>query len=129
MAYEPNLDELMFFDGKPTALELYKTLTEKLFARFPNIGMRVQKTQITFTNPKVFACVSFAKVRKAKERPKEYIVVTLGLDQQVQAARIDIATEPYPGRWTHHILIERPEEIDEELMDLFQKAYHFAQVK
>ena len=94
MAYEPNLDELMFFNEKPAALELYETLAEKLFVQFPNIGMRVQKTQITFTNPKVFACISFAKVRKAKERPKEYIVVTLGLDKQVQSARIDIATEP-----------------------------------
>lgn len=108
---------------------MYENLVEKLFAQFPNIGMRVQKTQITFTNPKVFACISFAKVRKAKERPKEYIVVTLGLDKQVQSARIDIATEPYPGRWTHHILIEHPEEIDDELMEWFRKAYHFARVK
>ncbi|GAA0265559.1 hypothetical protein GCM10008922_25840 [Faecalicatena contorta] len=129
MAYELNLDELMFFNEKPVALELYETLADKLFAQLPNIGIRVQKTQITFTNPKVFACISFAKVRKAKERPKEYIVVTLGLDKQVQSARIDIATEPYPGRWTHHILIEHPEEIDDELMDWFRKAYHFARVK
>lgn len=129
MTYKPGLDELMFFDKKPAALELYKALTEKLFAQFPDTGMRVQKTQITFTNPKVFACISFAKVRKAGERPKEYIVVTLGLDKQIQSARIDAATEPYPGRWTHHILIEHREEIDDELMDWLQKAYHFARVK
>lgn len=129
MAYEPNFDELMFFREKPIALALYAALAEKLFAQLPDTGMRVQKTQITFTNPRVFACVSFAKVRKAKDRPKEYIVVTLGLGKQVQAARIAAAAEPYPGRWTHHILIERADEIDDELMAWLRQAYCFAQLK
>lgn len=127
--YEPNMDELMFFDGKPIALDLYKTFVEKLFLQFLDTGIRVQKTQITFTNPKVYTCVSFAKVRKANGRPKEYIVITLGLDRQVYSSRIDVVTEPYPGRWTHHLLIEKREEIDEELMSWAQEAYYFTRVK
>ncbi|MDD3795043.1 MAG: DUF5655 domain-containing protein [Lachnospiraceae bacterium] len=129
MAYKTNMDELMFFDGKPMAFDLYKVFVNKLFAHFPNTGMRVQKTQITFTNPKIFACISFAKVRKAKERPKEYIVVTLGLNRHLHSTRIDVATEPCPGRWTHHILIEKPEEIDDEMMDWVGEAYLFSQAK
>lgn len=129
MTYEPNMDEWMFFEGRPTAFDLYKMFVEKLFEQFPDTGMRVQKTQITFTNPKVYACVSFAKVRKVKERPKEYIVITLGLNRQLNSPRIDVATEPYLGRWTHHLLIEKQEEIDDELMSWVQEAYHFARFK
>lgn len=55
-------------------------------------------------------------MRKAKERPAVYIVVTFGLGYKVESPRIDVAVEPYPNRWTHHVLISSPEELDEELM-------------
>lgn len=129
MVYEISLEEAGFFGSKTAALGLYEIFAEKLYERFPDIGRKVQKTQITFTCPKVFACISMAKVRKAKERPKEYVVVTFGLGAQVQSDRIDVATEPYPGRWTHHVLVAQPEEIDDELLDWVQAAYDFARVK
>ncbi len=39
------------------------------------------------------------------------------------------AVEPYPNRWTHHVIIQSAEEIDEELMGWVQAAYAFAQNK
>ena len=129
MAYEPSLDELMFFDGKPTELRLYLSFMEDLLARFSDIGVRVQKTQITLTNPKVFACASFAKVRKAKERPGEYIVVSFGLGQRLCSPRIDAASEPYPGRWTNHVTLGQPDEINGELMGWVEEAYRFSKAK
>ena len=98
MSYEPNVDELMFWDGKPQSLELYVAFAEKLHALCPDADMRVQKTQITFVNPKVFACVSELKARPANQRPKEYITVTFGLGYQVPSTRIDVSTEVRPGR-------------------------------
>ncbi len=74
----------------------------------------------------MFAGVPFAKVRKAKERPETYIVVTFGLSHKVESPRIDVATEPYPGRWTHHVLIASEEEIDEELLGWVKEAEAFA---
>ncbi len=126
MSYESNIDERRFFEGKPQALGLYEAFAERLFALFPDAGVRVQKTQITFTNPRVFACVSMLKVRPAKGRPAEYIVVTFGLGQQVLSPRIDAATEAHPGRWTHHVLLAVPGEIDGELMAWVQAAYAFS---
>ncbi|MDO5406276.1 MAG: DUF5655 domain-containing protein [Eubacteriales bacterium] len=126
MQNESNLDVYLFFDQHPYALSLFEQFRQKLLVMFPETGMRVQKTQITFTNPRVFACVSMAKVRKAKDRPKEYIVVTFGLGTQLLSPRIDVATEPYPNRWTHHVLISGPQEIDEELMEWIQMSYDFA---
>ena len=43
--------------------------------------------------------------------------------------RIDIATEPYPNRWTHHVLVSSLDEIDEELMGWLKEAAVFASVK
>lgn len=97
MPYKTNMDEFMFFQGKTVAFELYQEFAEKLFRNFPDTGMIVQKTQITFKNPRIFACVSFAKVRKVKDCPKEYIVITLGLHRQIQSSGVDAVTEPYPG--------------------------------
>ena len=37
--------------------------------------------------------------------------------------------EPYPGRWTNHVLLSREDEIDEELMDWLREAYDFAESK
>ncbi len=41
------------------------------------------------------------------KRPEVYIVVTFGLGYRVESPRIDVAVEPYPGRFTHHVLISR----------------------
>ena len=62
----PDADTLMFFNEHPQALPLYEHLEEILFEGFPDVSKRVQKTQITFSNRHVFACVSFAKVKRKR---------------------------------------------------------------
>ncbi|QQR31495.1 hypothetical protein I5Q82_07465 [Acutalibacter muris] len=41
-----NQDSLMFFDKYPAALPLYEAFAAKLFELFPDITLRVQKTQM-----------------------------------------------------------------------------------
>ena len=94
-------DILLFFDPMPGALPIYERLFERAQAELGPFSVRVQKTQITWSNRHVFACASFMKVRKAKDRPKTYLVVTFGLEHKAVSPRIDVATEPYPNRWTH----------------------------
>jgi hypothetical protein len=60
---------------------------------------------------------------------KECNIYAFGLRHRVTSPRIEIATEPYPNRWTHHLLISRLEEIDEELMSWIQEAALFAASK
>ena len=115
-------DVLYFFDGKPEALPLYEAFEQKVFSEVDGVKVKVQKTQIAFSNRYNFAFVSFLPVRKAKERPKVYIVVTFGLGYCVESPRIDAAVEPYPGRWTHHVLIAGTGEIDDELMGWVKEA-------
>lgn len=122
-------DVLSFFEKSMDALPLYEKLERQIIHRIPDISIRVQKSQISFYNTHLFACVSFLRIRKKKDCPIPYIVVTFGLRHRVTSPRIDIATEPYPNRWTHHLLISRLEEIDEELMSWIQEAALFAASK
>lgn len=120
---------LLFFDQHQTALPLYKAFEDLLFATFPVVTKRVQKTQITFCNRHVFACISFARVKRKAELPEGYMVITLGLHRPLDSDRVAVKTEPYPGRWTHHIVVSKPEELDEELLSWIREAYVFADLK
>ncbi len=91
--------------------------------------VKVQKTQIAFSNRCQFAFVSFLPVRKAKERPEVYIVVTFGLGYRLKFPRIDAAVEPYPGRFTHHVMVSGTGEIDDGLMEWVKEAAAFSASK
>ena len=93
------------------------------------IRKRVQKTQISYSNRYIFACVSFARVKRKAELPNGSLVLTIGLSAPLNSNRIAQKSEPYPGRWTHHIVISRPEELDEELLGWIWEAYNFADKK
>lgn len=110
-------------------MPLYEAFEQRVLAEIEGVGIKVQKTQIAFSNRHNFAFVSFMPVRKAGERPDGYIVVTFGLDHRVDNPRIDVAVEPYPKRWTHHVLIAEQEEIDGELMEWVKEAARFSASK
>lgn len=122
-------DVLLFFDRKPAALPLYEAFARRVLAEIDGVTIKAQKTQISFSNRHGFAFVSFLPVRRAKDRPDPYIVVSFGLDHRVDSPRIDAAVEPYPRRWTHHLLLAGPEEIDDELMAWIKEAAAFAAAK
>ncbi len=125
---EPELTtaELNFFLGRAEALPLYLAFRERTLERVPNAEIRVKKTQISFFHCFLFAAVSFTPVRRAKDRPKPWLTVTLGLPYRVEDPRIDAAVEPYPGRWTHHLTVGTAEEMDEQLMGWVAEAAAFA---
>lgn len=127
--YQASLDELLFFDGHSGAVPLYEAFAEALFERFPATSLRVQKTQITFSNRHVYACVSFARVKKKAELPEPYLVITLGLPFPLASPRVPVRTEPYPGRWTNHVLVSAPSELDGEFWEWVGQAYGFSENK
>lgn len=98
-------------------------------AAYPDAQLRVQKTQITFYNPRVFACASLLRARRKAELPKTWLTVTLGLPYRLESPRTAICTQVYPGRWTTHIVVSSPAEIDGELLGWVGEAYRFAITK
>ena len=122
-------DEMMFFNERPEAFRLYEAFREGVRERTPGARIGVKKTQISFFSRYLFAAVSFAPVRRAKERPDPFLTVSFGLPYRKVSARIDAAAEAYPGRWTHHVTIGKEEEIDGELLSWITEAAEFAERK
>ena len=126
-----DFDTMAFFEAQkhPEALPLYEALEGRILAEVDGVRIKVQKSQITFYNRHLFACASFARVRRKAELPPCWLVVTVGLARRLDSPRVAVATEPYPGRWTHHIVISNPAEMDDELMGWVREAAAFAAAK
>ena len=124
-----DLDTILFFDKQPDALPLYVAFADAVTKLYPDAEIRVQKSQISFYDVHMFACVSFVRVKKKKELPDPYLVVTLGMPYPIESPRVATKTEPYPGRWTTHIVIGGTEDIDEELLCWLKQAHGFAKNK
>ncbi len=122
-------DELLFFNARPEALPLYGVFRAAVIRTVPGARIEVKKTQISFFSRCMFAAVSFTPVRKAKDRPNPFLTVTFGLPFRQDSPRIDAAVEPYPRRWTHHVMIGDPQEIDSELLSWIEEAAAFAETR
>ena len=120
---------ILFFEQQPEALALYEVFEKAVVNRYPDIKIKVQKTQISFSNKHLFSCASFLRVKKKKELPDPYLVITLGMPYPLDSTRVAVKTEPYPGRWTTHIVIGKQEDVDEELLGWLAEAYDFAEAK
>lgn len=120
-----NIDAMQFFGRRPRELMLYQDFERKVLATCPDTHIRVQKTQITFENRHGFAFVSLPR-RKVKQPT---IVVSFGLSYRVDSPRIWVATEPYPNRWTHHMLISDEAQFDAEVLGWIKGAAVFAAAK
>lgn len=122
-------DELFFFEGKPEALGLYEALTEKLGALGLAYSIKAQKTQISFLNRYLFACVSFARVKKKAELPAHWLTVSFVLNYPKTSSRIAACSEVARNRFTHHVVVGTIAEIDDELLGWIQEAYDFSNSK
>ena len=120
-------DVLMFFEKKPQALPLYALLEKKLFSLGADVTCKVQKTQISFFNKRMFACISFLPVMKSL--PGSYITLTFGAGRRIEHERIAVVAEPYPGRFTHHVVLTAAEDMNKEMMNWLQEAAAFARKK
>ena len=121
-------DALAFFDGKPQELGLYEALFAVLEELFPEARVKVQKSQISFYGRHLFAAASLP-LRRKKDWPKVCILLTFGLGERKDSPRIAVATEPYPGRWTHHVVLSQQSQLDETIKGFLREAWDFSQAK
>lgn len=121
-------DVLFYFHERSMEHSLYEILEARMEEAFPDATVKVQKSQISFYARHLFAAASLP-VRRKKGWPTRCLLVTFGLSHRVDHPRIAVAVEPYPNRWTHHVVVSEPEEIDGQLMDWLREAHDFALVK
>ena len=117
-------DVLFFFEGKPLELSLYETLFRRLETEFPDISVKVQKSQISFYGRHLFTMVSLPRRKKDTG-----VLVTIGLSRRLDSSRVAVAVEPYPNRWTNHVLVSEEGEIDDELLGWLRETYEFSESK
>ena len=118
-------DILFFFDGKPFELSLYERLAGALLSAYPETTIKVQKTQIGFCDRHLFACVSLTPVRRRAGRPEHFVTVSFGLDRPLDDPRA-LAVQVRSNRWTHHVVVGEPDEINEALMDWIDRSHGLA---
>ena len=114
-----------FFSKMPEVIPLYERIEEKILERFEDVSIEIRKTQITFKSKRGFMYV-WLPIRRMKNRPVNYLVLSFGLEQRIESSRIAESVETYKNRWMHHLIIEKPEELNDELMRWIQEAYLFA---
>ena len=112
-------EERRYFDQMPAMFPVYVQLKERV---------KVTKTQISFSNRYIFTVVSLPW-RRHKGWPEKYLLVSFGLDYKKDSPRIIQAVEAGRRRWTHHVLVEGKDGIDEELMQWIDEAYRFSLFK
>jgi len=103
---------------------LYNRFEPWLLEHFPMAEVDVQKSQITFRAPAPFCAVWLPSFGR-RLAPKHCLVVTVYGSEKLEMSRVAAQTEPYPGRWTHHIPIQNPEDLDSELLDLLERSFLF----
>lgn len=121
-------DEMLLFNKTQSVFPLYLLLRDKLRGIYPEMEIKVGTSMVSFRNKHVFAMAS-PPWRKHSGWPCEYLLVSFGLPYKKESPRIVEAVEPYPKRWTHHVIVVAEDELDDELMTWLDEAYQFAQVK
>ena len=117
---------LAFLGGDPGKIATFEAY-EGAVLSCGESAMKVTKTQISWGNPFLFAMLSHP--RRAADRRAGALLATFGLHRRLDSPRILQAVEPYPGRWTHHLLLARPEEVDGEVAAWLAEAWAFAREK
>ena len=74
-------------------LALYEASRNAVLEKVPDARIEVKKTQISFFDRRMFAAVSFAPVRKAKDRPKPVLTISFGLTYRKKSDKIDVAAQ------------------------------------
>ena len=111
-----------FFADHPVEQQLYAAALTRIGSMIPGTEVQVQKTQIAFKKQRAF-CWIWLPIRPGiKGRPAHYIILTFPYKERICADRIVEAVEAHPGQWTHHVIIGRAEELDEELLSWIRRA-------
>lgn len=112
-----------FFEGRPEAFRCFEAIRKEIEAIGP-VKLEVMKTQVSFASKRKFAWVWLPQMW-IRKRPQTSITLTFCLDREVRHPKIVEAVEPGPGKWTHHVLIDGIEDLDDEVRLWLKEAYDF----
>ena len=117
--------ELMYFAGDEALLPAYGKLRAEMLRLYPSSEVRAKKSQISFRDPHPYVWVWTLAGHGSRKAGKGPLFITFASPFPIESPLIHTKLEPYPGRWTHHVAVNAPEEISEELIRLLQASHSF----
>lgn len=110
------LDE--FFASYPQSRRLFDALSEAVFALGP-AELAVTKSQVAFRAKRPFAWVWVPERYLGRGAP---LVLSLSLRRRDASGRWKQVVEPAPGRFTHHLELFEPHDINHEVVEWLAEA-------
>ena len=114
-----------FFSGKPEVLPTVRAFLLGALERWPEVQIVTQKSQVGLRDPRPFCALWLHTHGGIRRRPGQYVLLSLFLPRPLESPRVAQAVEPYPGRWTNHLILTSPEDLDQELWDWVAEARRF----
>ena len=112
------LDE--YFDGNDESRQLFECLREMVESLGP-VEILVQQSQVAFRRNKSFAYAWMpGKYLRCRGAP---LVLTIGFRRRDMSPRWKKVVEAAPGRFTHHMEIHSPNDIDNQVCGWLQEAW------
>lgn len=116
------LDRIFF--RRPASRRLFKLVRDYIASLGP-VEVVPRKTQVAFGHGRRFAWVWLPQMW-IRQQPADSITLTFSLDHRIADPRIRQSLEPYPGRFTHHVVLIRPKDFDHKVKRWLSDAYEFA---
>ena len=115
-----------FFAGGPGLWETVRPLLLGALDRWPSAEIVTQKSQVGLRDPRPFCALS-THIRFPRQRVPEprYVTLSLFLSRPLPDLRGGAAAEPYPGRFTNHIPLFSPADLDGALWAWLEEARQF----
>ena len=112
-----------FFEGDPLAREIYDAVTRAVERTGP-ARVRVGRSQIGFRRRHPFAAVWIPG--RYLSGPSAPLVLSVFLHDQDASPRWKEVVEAAPGRFTHHLELRAPQDVDEEVAGWLRRAWEQA---
>jgi hypothetical protein len=114
------------FAGRPGSLALFKAVRRFIETLGP-VKVEATKTQVSFGAATKFAWVWLPQIW-IKKRPETSITLTFDAGHRIDDPRIAAAVEPRPGRWTHHVVLEKASGLDAKVKCWLREAYESGKI-
>ncbi|WP_147535819.1 DUF5655 domain-containing protein [Bacillus marasmi] len=115
-----------FFSNHNDHFSLFQAL-ERMISSIGPATVEVHKTEISFGTKAKFAWLWYPP--SGSKRPPNSIVLTFSVGRRLKNKRFTEIVEPYPGRFTHHVIIESEAELDKEVFTWMCEAYTFSLIR
>lgn len=120
MSGTPSTPEEVFADS-PTGLAIHRRVLERLAGL--EVEVRATRSQVALRHRSAFAYLWFPGRYVRSNVPA---VLSLALPERLDSTRFKQVGNPSPGVWMHHLELDDPAQVDDEVLAWLRDAYDAA---